>query len=134
MAKVYASGQASGGPSNVYIREIEFENDFNGVTESTPESFSHELGVVPTFVAIYANNEQPLIASGTQYVVQTDRFKDNPRSYLYCSGGSVAAGTSSDDTRLITGWDENNVYVNAVASSRPWASKEKTTYTMICVV
>ncbi|MBQ2862547.1 MAG: hypothetical protein IJE84_00040, partial [Clostridia bacterium] len=82
------------------------------------------------FVAIYADDVDK-IPSGT-FTIQTDRFGDNPRSYIYTTSGSISGATTTDATRLIVNWDANYIYVNAAASTRPWPPSP-VKFTMICV-
>ena len=133
MPNVYEAGQ------NRIKSTIHFgDSDFAGVwlddEERPPKKFPHKLGRTPVFVAIYANDVQGIkdnSASAT-YLIQTDRFMDNPRSYLYCAGGAVTGATTSEATRLIVDWDDQYVYVNAAASTRVWPNENISTFTMVC--
>ena len=128
MQAVYEAGR------NSVKLTIDFGTGFAGVSATSPLRFEHKLGMTPIFVAIYADNPQNIIDNGgsASYVIQTDRFKEFPRSYLYCANGTITGATTTEATRLITGWDETYIYINAAASSRIWPPSELSTFTMVC--
>lgn len=126
--------------ANVCEQKISFEDWHNGTTESTLVAFPHNLGAMPDYVAIVANDATAIIeadAPVSTKILQADRLRNGntyySNSYLRCAAdGIVNAAIGTDTNKLIAKWDERFVYVNSISNAYAWAAADVSTYTLIC--
>ena len=147
MQKVYDAGK----PQYIYIGTVGFDNWRTETTVDSLVPIKHELGVKPRFVALIPNNMAAIETATppqniTSILCQVDatcyhnedtdtdvyypanfiRWRDN----AYSSSARIVGDGSN---RLITGWDENNIYVNPNGSAETFPPSSVTTFTLICL-
>lgn len=146
MQDVYQSGYEAGHIEGFDVRRVGFESWHNGTSADTLVQFEHGLGAKPRFVAFIPDNisaienaEPP--SNITSVICQADAVC-NLETNAYCPANfirrrdgaysSSARNVGDGSNRLIAGWDDKYIYVNANGSGEAWPPASVTTYTMIC--